>query len=227
MERVPLGRAGPEFAPVPGNFLRLRAGTGLARFIKLWITGKKVSTQTYVEAQFEEYQSQPVMTMTIIRKLTGVGGVVVFGEMVIAGCDGRCHFDSFRCAQWREFYRNDDISGSIMSLIQLLHQSYRLSPVGQWWDISFLNRVCMPVLTCLRKNHVSYKVCRYWRDINLFIGLMCWCELLTMFCVCYAYVNWPCYLFGSKLSIKYYYYYYYKQMLLIVLLKTRDTEHIL
>ena len=54
---------------------------------------------------------------------------------------------------------------------------------------------------------VSYKVYRYWCDINLFIGLMCWCELLTMFCVCYVYVNWPWYLFGPKWSIKYYYYY--------------------
>ena len=59
-------------------------------------------------------------------------------------------------------------------------------------------------------NHVSYKVYRYWCDINLFIGLMCWCELLTMFCVCYVYVNWPWYLFGPNGSIKYYYYFHVK-----------------
>ena len=94
-ERVPLGRAGLEFVPVPGNFLGPRASTGLARFMKFW----------------------------------AIENVSI----------------------------------------------------------------------------VSYKVYRYWCDINLFIGLMCWCELLTMFCVCYVYVNWPWYLFGPKWSIKYYY----------------------
>ena len=36
-ERVPRGRAGPEFVPVPGNFLGPRASTGLARFMKFWV----------------------------------------------------------------------------------------------------------------------------------------------------------------------------------------------
>ena len=90
-------------------------------------------------------------------------------------------------SEWRHF-------GSVLSLNRLLYQSeyrYVLWSWARWTfpvekkqsECSFLNRVWVFVLTFLGKN-IMYRtkytdnVC----DSNFEIGLICWCELLTMFC---------------------------------------------
>ena len=42
-----------------------------------------------------------------------------FDEIVINGCTGSCHFDNFRCSQWRQFRQNDDAFISMRHLITL------------------------------------------------------------------------------------------------------------
>ena len=113
-ERVPLtlGRAGPEFAPVPGDCLGPRASTGLARFMKFWVIEIKKSLDWNVCRGAIGRISLPTSDDNDGCKEINWGlGCRRFGEIVVAGCDGWCHFDIFRCAQQREFYRDGDISG--------------------------------------------------------------------------------------------------------------------
>ena len=43
-----------------------------------------------------------------------------FEEISVTGCAGSCHFDNFRCSQWRKFRQNGDVSLSVVGFVTMV-----------------------------------------------------------------------------------------------------------